>query len=344
MSVGPYRSEHEKYRALQREHDQLLAENDRLRAELSNTADDLGHLVDPPEDIARRCELDAAADPQERAQLLTEAADHWVMAGDAARAGRLYREAIADGGDVAGDARVWYASFLLEHGKETVGLRLLDTVFDEGVHDWAAYEVVGELFEQRGESAQALRWFEAGIARLRLYASDTDPVTQLALARLGAGRGRVRRQLGMPEDVDTRHIAERASAMFEQAAFDREPAWRDDVVSVLYLPEAEFVRAVELWPELGEQYGSHREHREEVEHWLRGLAGEHSVRISVATTAGLAEYASLIGEDPVQASTRAAYAAELSSIGMDRPWPPGRNETCWCGSGRKYKKCCGVPA
>jgi preprotein translocase subunit SecA len=21
----------------------------------------------------------------------------------------------------------------------------------------------------------------------------------------------------------------------------------------------------------------------------------------------------------------------------------GRNDPCWCGSGRKYKKCCGVP-
>jgi uncharacterized protein YecA (UPF0149 family) len=21
-------------------------------------------------------------------------------------------------------------------------------------------------------------------------------------------------------------------------------------------------------------------------------------------------------------------------------WPPGRNEQCWCGSGRKCKKCC----
>ena len=26
------------------------------------------------------------------------------------------------------------------------------------------------------------------------------------------------------------------------------------------------------------------------------------------------------------------------------PWPPGRNEPCWCGSGRKYKKCCGAPS
>jgi uncharacterized protein YchJ len=24
-------------------------------------------------------------------------------------------------------------------------------------------------------------------------------------------------------------------------------------------------------------------------------------------------------------------------------WPPPRNAACWCGSGSKYKKCCGRP-
>jgi hypothetical protein len=24
-------------------------------------------------------------------------------------------------------------------------------------------------------------------------------------------------------------------------------------------------------------------------------------------------------------------------------WPPPRNNPCWCGSGAKYKKCCGGP-
>jgi uncharacterized protein YchJ len=23
-------------------------------------------------------------------------------------------------------------------------------------------------------------------------------------------------------------------------------------------------------------------------------------------------------------------------------WPPERNTPCWCGSGTKYKKCCGT--
>ncbi len=43
------------------------------------------------------------------------------------------------------------------------------------------------------------------------------------------------------------------------------------------------------------------------------------------------------------AQLRAQYAAHR---GRDPSrviaWPPGRNEPCWCGSGRKYKKCCGA--
>jgi len=35
-----------------------------------------------------------------------------------------------------------------------------------------------------------------------------------------------------------------------------------------------------------------------------------------------------------------------ADLGRDRSrviaWPPGRNDPCWCGSRRKYKKCCGA--
>jgi tetratricopeptide (TPR) repeat protein len=47
-------------------------------------------------------------------------------------------------------------------------------------------------------------------------------------------------------------------------------------------------------------------------------------------------------------SVRAVGPEQHSSIGTDDgpvntvgvAWPPGRNQPCWCGSGRKYKKCC----
>jgi len=37
-----------------------------------------------------------------------------------------------------------------------------------------------------------------------------------------------------------------------------------------------------------------------------------------------------------QIETYEAFAAELGR-------PPSRNQPCWCGSGTKYKKCCGAP-
>ncbi len=34
----------------------------------------------------------------------------------------------------------------------------------------------------------------------------------------------------------------------------------------------------------------------------------------------------------------------VTGRGGTREWPPARNEPCWCGSGTKYKKCCGAPS
>ncbi len=47
-------------------------------------------------------------------------------------------------------------------------------------------------------------------------------------------------------------------------------------------------------------------------------------------------------EDPAQ--LRARYAADMGrDPSRTIAWPPGRNDPCWCGSGRKYKKCCAAP-
>lgn len=51
-------------------------------------------------------------------------------------------------------------------------------------------------------------------------------------------------------------------------------------------------------------------------------------------------------------TTRADHRSRSSYVHSDQReaaaeqrWPPGRNEPCWCGSERKYKRCCGsLPA
>lgn len=80
-----------------------------------------------------------------------------------------------------------------------------------------------------------------------------------------------------------------------------------------------------------------------VEDVLRTHVREYKVRLIPLTIAGLRKFATAAGLDPARRSTRMAY---LNAMGADAPvlpWPPGRNAGCWCGSGVKYKKCCGRP-
>ncbi|MFC9085726.1 SEC-C domain-containing protein [Nocardiopsis dassonvillei] len=60
----------------------------------------------------------------------------------------------------------------------------------------------------------------------------------------------------------------------------------------------------------------------------------------------IVEFAERSGLDPADDGTARTWA-DLELTADDpglRSWPPGRNEPCWCASGRKYKKCCGSPS
>ncbi|WP_419995045.1 SEC-C domain-containing protein [Streptomyces boninensis] len=127
----------------------------------------------------------------------------------------------------------------------------------------------------------------------------------------------------------------------------RQAASRPRMTCALFWPEAEFAQLISRWPAAADAYGTdHRDHTRRVEGMLSKLADDGAVHLGVAhgTMADIDAY--LSGEDasPEDRSTRAAYAADLAARGQAHPWPPPRNSPCWCGSGRKYKKCCGNPA
>jgi SEC-C motif len=49
------------------------------------------------------------------------------------------------------------------------------------------------------------------------------------------------------------------------------------------------------------------------------------------------------GYDPADRRSRGTYMhADERRATSEQRWPPGRNEPCWCGSERKYKRCCGA--
>ncbi|WP_150241127.1 SEC-C domain-containing protein [Nocardiopsis quinghaiensis] len=85
----------------------------------------------------------------------------------------------------------------------------------------------------------------------------------------------------------------------------------------------------------------------DTERALRGYSRKHPGTPVYTLLAGADEIAAFArdhGLDPADEATRRAWAQDRRDDFWILPWPPERNQRCWCASGRKYKKCCGSPA
>ena len=111
---------------------------------------------------------------------------------------------------------------------------------------------------------------------------------------------------------------------------------------MVYLPEPEYRRA--LADDLLDATFpvDHEDYRRELQGSARDSAEIGKVSIAPIDIAGLRAFAEREDLDPARRSTRLAHVSAVDAQG-DVPWPPQRNAGCWCGSGRKYKKCCGHP-
>jgi hypothetical protein len=168
-------------------------------------------------------------------------------------------------------------------------------------------------------------------------------------ASLFFGRQRVRRRLGLPADEWNRvaDVAEQNRLNFvrllEQAAQARtRPAPASATMLVWQREEQQ--RAAARWPSVF--VPDIMEHHPQVEQRLRDMCREQGltrVTLILGSVDGFAAYLDEVGGDPSEEKARLAYADQAHAQGRHLSWPPGRNEPCWCGSGRKYKKCCSDP-
>ncbi|WCB96024.1 hypothetical protein DSM104299_04778 [Baekduia alba] len=119
----------------------------------------------------------------------------------------------------------------------------------------------------------------------------------------------------------------------------------DTPVATPYFPLDEFARAVEAWPSFAADWAAdgHEAYALELDRRMRAVAPgapRHPVVVPL-TVARVHELAAENEFDPEAAEARARAAYELAQEGGAVAWPPGRNDPCWCGSAKKYKKCCG---
>lgn len=118
--------------------------------------------------------------------------------------------------------------------------------------------------------------------------------------------------------------------------------------SLAWFPAEDYEEAITRWPSLAEDWAdhSHAEYCRRFQWELLRLSS-HGLPMRAVAPIRLAKYLQWCereGLDAETPATRAQYAAELTRHGEAIPWPPGRNDPCWCGSGQKYKRCCATVA
>jgi hypothetical protein len=115
-------------------------------------------------------------------------------------------------------------------------------------------------------------------------------------------------------------------------------------LAVGWFPESEWALALQRWPSLAEEMPrEHVAYRAAIEVRLRNVsAGTRGARLIMValTVEALEAQADQDGADAGSTELRGRTASLLAGQGQGSPWPPGRNDPCWCASGRKYKHCC----
>jgi uncharacterized protein YecA (UPF0149 family) len=120
-------------------------------------------------------------------------------------------------------------------------------------------------------------------------------------------------------------------------------------LAIGYFPAEEWARAVERWPDLVEEMPvEHRAYCEAIEartkRLARRLVGQRFAVTPLTVEALEARAAEDTDAEATPAQVRSIVAADQWRRGIGTPWPPARNDRCWCGSDRKYKQCCGPVA
>jgi hypothetical protein len=255
-------------------------------------------------------------------ELASGAAD----AKDLGAAVRLERKAIASDCTDRSVAREMLAWYLLEAGHVHEGEALFAELRRERPGDAGLVICLGHARSAAGLQQESLAAFDAAVAVAKVAGH------RKVLDRARIERRAEREHVGLPADEDDR------------LAPDPRPLGGGPAVWALaWFPPDQRAAAIERWPTLADDFADPVTYSRRLEGRLRSLlqaTGERP-RLAAIEVEQLITWSAVQGYDPDSGEARSQFAAELARTGRALAWPPQRNEPCWCGSGLKYKRCCG---
>jgi tetratricopeptide (TPR) repeat protein len=259
------------------------------------------------------------------------------------------------------DPRSDIAEFHLRAGRPEKAAAIWAELKETDPDDVWLYNAAGLSYNEVGEHELAVAWLGEGIELAMRIGDPEGIVDQLSDVRrrslrvLGRDLDELERRVDpfleawhSDERARSRRLA-RLTEFGNSVPVVRDPLHsgarehEDVVVSLAWFPSGEYEDAIQRWPSLAEDWANvpHSDYCARLDGNIKWMHS-HGVPIRAVAPIIVDDYAAWCAEhdeDPEEA--RAAYAAQRMSDGEVIAWPPGRNELCWCGSGRKYKKCCG---
>jgi tetratricopeptide (TPR) repeat protein len=305
-------------------------------------------------------------------ELLGELAETYERLGRPDDALATMQAAIDAGYGGEPDPRCRLAEILLRAGRAEDAHPIFAAVKADTPDDVWLYNNAGLEYGAAGDHERAVAWLAEGLElaiatrdpeRLVAQMSDLRRESLAALGReLDELEARADAFLAQPRpstparrpqelpDVLAARDAVTSSALAPTAALPPTTSRSGRVVLALsWFPREDFAAALEAWPQLADDWDTadHTEYNRHLQrHLSKAPTSRGSLWIAPIRIDHLRRWCSRTGEDPATGSARSSYAAELARTASDEliPWPPARNAPCWCGSGRKYKQCCGHPS
>lgn len=354
--------------------DPVAALADELDDALLGRARDLVRAAEVLERATAACRSDPRIAAEfDRSELLGELAEVYEQQGRVDDALAAMRHAITAGYDSQPDPRCRLAEIQLRAGRAEPAHELFAQVHAEFPDDVWLYNNAGLEYGAAGDPTRALAWLTPG---LELALDSGDP--ERLVAQLADLRREALTTLGHEhDDLDARADAFLAQPRPEPPGwspaalpmvFDAldtasstplaptavvppgPPTAKPQVaLAVSWFPATEFPAALERWPQLGQDWGTtdHTTYTRQLQRHLvdRQAAAVSSTWISPIHLEAFRDWCQRHDRDPAGSDTRASWAAEQARTNASDliAWPPERNQPCWCGSTRKYKKCCGHP-
>ncbi|MEV0903106.1 SEC-C metal-binding domain-containing protein [Actinoplanes sp. NPDC049802] len=291
-------------------------------------------------------------------ELLDELAQAYADTGRFDEALQTIREAVDAGLGGEPDSRCRIAEILMRAGRVAEAEPIWTQVKADTPGDVWLFNNAGLEYAAVGDHTTALAWLTDGM-RIALDSGDPERLipqlidlrrTSMTELNLEADDLQARAaDFHAERERDSRQRILRTTAPAPVAG--HRAAASPMLVALAWFPAEEYDEALARWPELTEPGGaaaggrSHAEYCRAMQAKLAEAADTGAARVSIAPirVGALLAWCAERGEDPRDA--RAGYAADLARTqpGQLISWPPGRNEPCWCGSARKYKKCGGAP-